>query len=467
MAEKRIALLVANAAYKPAVGALINPHNDIKLVGDALKRVGFEVLSPVTDATRLDILVAVHDYAEKLKNAGPDAVGFFYYTGHGVASGGENYIVPVDMTAVSRRRMTLGGVRHTEVTKILRSVAPKAVHYLVFDACRNNLGGARGAKGFVPVRQESGLLIAFATAPGDLASDLGTGGGPYAKALATEIIRPGISDLLMFHRVRVEVSKMTEGEQVPWTMDGIQRSERLMLGGAKKERVAPTKPRVSPLQKQAEIEYWSTVKGSDDPAAIGLYLKQYPKGTFAPLARLLITKLEKQQKAKTLASIKQEEVREAERRQQRAEIARREAQKRAEQARLVKERSRQSKALRQALEEARLARKALEEAQLARKRALKAEELAKQSRADLKKEAERLRKVALAKVKKGSASTPLDSAPKEGQRNYVFQIQAQLKELGCYSGRVDGQWAEEANQRWRRRWAQAMILNQPGTTSTS
>ena len=45
--EKRIALLIGNKDYKAGVGALTNPLNDIRIVGEALKGVGFEVLKPV------------------------------------------------------------------------------------------------------------------------------------------------------------------------------------------------------------------------------------------------------------------------------------------------------------------------------------------------------------------------------------------------------------------------------------
>jgi hypothetical protein len=76
-------------------------------------------------------------------------------------------------------------VKHSEVLAILRGEAPNAAHYLVLDACRNTLQGARGGKGFVPVgqqsgvlAQESGMLIAYATAEGELASDAGVGAGP-------------------------------------------------------------------------------------------------------------------------------------------------------------------------------------------------------------------------------------------------------------------------------------------------
>jgi uncharacterized caspase-like protein len=84
--EKRIALLIGNKDYKAGVGALTNPLNDIRVVGDALKSVGFEVLKSVQNARRADMLLAIHDFAGKLKVAGPDAVGFLYYSGHGIAS---------------------------------------------------------------------------------------------------------------------------------------------------------------------------------------------------------------------------------------------------------------------------------------------------------------------------------------------------------------------------------------------
>ena len=87
--EKRIALLIGNKDYKAGVGALTNPLNDIRIVGEALKAVGFEVLKPVENAPRSAMLIAIHAFAAKLKAAGPDAVGFLYYSGHGIASTGE------------------------------------------------------------------------------------------------------------------------------------------------------------------------------------------------------------------------------------------------------------------------------------------------------------------------------------------------------------------------------------------
>jgi Caspase domain len=120
-AEKRIALLIGNKDYKAGVGALTNPLNDIRIVGDALKAVGFEVLKPALNARRADMLRTIHEFAGKLKAAGSDAVGFLYYSGHGVASAGENYLIPVDVEEPSTIELSVQGVKQSEVLAIVTS----------------------------------------------------------------------------------------------------------------------------------------------------------------------------------------------------------------------------------------------------------------------------------------------------------------------------------------------------------
>ena len=59
-AEKRIALLIGSKDYKSGVGALTNPLNDIGIVGEALKAIGFEVMKPAQNATRALMLPRHH-----------------------------------------------------------------------------------------------------------------------------------------------------------------------------------------------------------------------------------------------------------------------------------------------------------------------------------------------------------------------------------------------------------------------
>src|SRR5438876_662871 len=82
--EKRFALLIGNQSYAPAIGALANPHNDVALLERTLKGLGFEV-AVERDLNLGGLTRAVNAYARRLRAAGPNAVGLFYYSGHGAA----------------------------------------------------------------------------------------------------------------------------------------------------------------------------------------------------------------------------------------------------------------------------------------------------------------------------------------------------------------------------------------------
>src|SRR5262245_302765 len=203
-AEKRIALLIGNQGYGTQIGRLSNPHNDVALLDKTLKRLEFDVTT-VRDANLGGLHQAVNAYARKLQAAGLNAVGFFYYSGHGAADGDTNYLIPVDVKTTDTGELWDQSLRLIEITRKLKPEAGNATHFVVFDACRNTLkltrAGSRSlvqSKGFVPVAQESGMLIAYSTAEGELASDIGDGAGLYAKVLAEEIIKPGAEAVVMF-----------------------------------------------------------------------------------------------------------------------------------------------------------------------------------------------------------------------------------------------------------------------------
>ena len=100
----------------------------------------------MTSSPQSKILCAAHDFADRLHSAGPDAVGFLYYSGHGVAVGGDNFLIPVNAKSTTRRDLDVGDIKLTEIIAILNESSPQAVHFIVFDACRSNLGGIGGAK---------------------------------------------------------------------------------------------------------------------------------------------------------------------------------------------------------------------------------------------------------------------------------------------------------------------------------
>src|SRR5215467_3379712 len=217
LAEKRLALLIGNEAYTSAIGRLTNPHNDVGLLEQTLKGVGFEVVS-VRDAGLGALNRAVNAYARRVQAADSGAIGFFYYSGHGASDGNTNNLIPVDVQTTETGELWDQSLRLTEITRKLKAEAGNATHFAVFDACRNELQlpSKDTTKGLVPVAEQQGMFIAYASAPGRTASDRGDKSGPYAAALAAELAKPGLCQIVRSQLASVRRSSGSWSPFSPW-----------------------------------------------------------------------------------------------------------------------------------------------------------------------------------------------------------------------------------------------------------
>jgi hypothetical protein len=225
-AQGKFALVIGNKNYSPQVGALVNPHNDAKLISDALTEIGFKVVT-VRDGDRTAMLREVSKLAANLGGAGKDAVGFVYYSGHGVSRPGErtNYLIPIDVRDMDDPDIWWKAVKLDDVMEELRRSAPNASHFLVFDACRTELRvSTRGAnRSFAPIARHNGVFIATSTSPDFTATDSPSQtSGPYARALALELRKPGQDHVNLFQNVKAEVYASTDNpKQVGWETSGL------------------------------------------------------------------------------------------------------------------------------------------------------------------------------------------------------------------------------------------------------
>ena len=120
-----------------------------------------------------------------------------YYSGHGAQVRGEGYLIPV------------GSVIKDDLD----------VDSEILDACRNNpvKSSSRSAiRGLARMDAPTGTLLAYSTAPGQLAEDGSGANSPYTKALSLAIRTPGAKVEEAFKKVRIEVMTRTLDEQVPW-----------------------------------------------------------------------------------------------------------------------------------------------------------------------------------------------------------------------------------------------------------
>ena len=213
VAESRIALVVGNANY--AESGLANPLRDANLIAETLRDVGFAV-AVETDADKRAMEDAIIRFGDRLREAGAESIGFFYYAGHGVQSArGVNYLVPIDAGIERQAHYPVRAVSANWVQETLRD-AGNRVNVLVLDACRNNpYGGTRGGRGLAPMPRLTGLLTAFAARPGQIAEDGEGANSPYAEALAKYIRVPGRTIPQVFQDVRRAVLRSTGRRQQP------------------------------------------------------------------------------------------------------------------------------------------------------------------------------------------------------------------------------------------------------------
>jgi formylglycine-generating enzyme required for sulfatase activity len=284
--EKRIALLIGNRAYDASVGVLKNPHNDIAVVGEALARQGFEVLPPIKDARRSAILGGVRELVRRLSAAGAGAIGFLYYSGHGAAEKDTNinYLIPVDAKEPGTTGFWDESVKLDDILKLLDG-ARAAAKFIVFDACRNELQlpTKDTTKGLVPVIEQQGMFIAYASAPGRTASDRGEKSGPYAEALAAELGKPGVDHLSLFQNVKEAVYSSSGGAQQPWESNGLVR--RVYLTG---RRSAPIPELTDAAREWARVDKASL-------AELETFARRQPTSPEADYARARIGDLKKTQ----------------------------------------------------------------------------------------------------------------------------------------------------------------------------
>jgi formylglycine-generating enzyme required for sulfatase activity len=313
--EYRVALVIGNSSYKDS--PLKNPSNDAKDIADALQDLGFEVVFG-TNLNKQQIRQKVSEFRPMLKKAD---VGFFYFAGHGLQYKGVNYLVPISYDINNESEITTEALATNSILKQMDN-AGNAVNIVILDACRNNpFAGSyqvakrnlkkpdislmqntlanvevtRGLKrssstGLSRIDGPSGSLIAFATAPGNVAADGKGKNGLYTLHLLEYMNQPGLSIEHVFKKVRIGVMKDTSGKQIPWENSSLLGDFYFIEPDSSKDSsssslISTKKTNQGEINK-LELEFWKSVEKSKSAALYSAYLKKYPQGYFVEIAQI-------------------------------------------------------------------------------------------------------------------------------------------------------------------------------------
>jgi uncharacterized caspase-like protein len=242
------AALALGAGHSSGQAAPEKPINDAQKMVEVLRGLNYEVIVGV-NASKRELDALAQRFRTALKGAD---VGFFFYSGHGFQTNRVeqqhpiNHIVPIDFN-VQDVTTAVGSLALDVIVDAIRSQA--RVGFIFMDACRNdpqltaaserlasNTRSVTIARGFAPVavidkpspgkatsaKGPTGLLIAYATDPGNVALEGDTGPlSPFTGALAKHLVTPGLSAGEIMGRVSAEVATQTRGQQTPWNVSSL------------------------------------------------------------------------------------------------------------------------------------------------------------------------------------------------------------------------------------------------------
>jgi hypothetical protein len=287
--DVRVALVIGNAAYDGSA-ALANSTNDAKAMGDTLRGLGFDVVE-LRDGSRAQMQQSIDKAREHLK--GKQGIGMFYFAGHGVQLNWRNYMVPLDAKLSTQADVPAQAVDVAAVMEAFK-MAGNRMNIVVLDACRDNPFPVEASgKGLAQVDAPPSTILAYATAPGNVAADGSQGNGLYTQFLLQELVKPQARIEDVFKRTRFAVRKASQGRQIPWESTSLE--EDFMFNAGKV--VAVPKPDNSAKERAyiAEKTEWNRVAANGRAEDLYAFLAVYPNGNYSDMAQVRLETLQKAQ----------------------------------------------------------------------------------------------------------------------------------------------------------------------------
>jgi Tfp pilus assembly protein PilF len=210
----RLALVIGNAKYPDAEAPLKEPLNDARDIADELKRDGFSV--EVGENLSGDAMRRAFD--KLYGRVKPGAVVLIFYSGYGIQSGRQSYMIPVDAQIWTEPDVRRDGL---SLETVLGEINGRGagVKIALVDASRRNPFERRFrsfSAGLAPVIAPNGTLVMYSAALSSVISDNGNDRSQFVQELLKEIRVPDLMAEETLNRTRVGVTRASRGEQVPW-----------------------------------------------------------------------------------------------------------------------------------------------------------------------------------------------------------------------------------------------------------
>src|SRR6201989_880768 len=242
-AGDRLALVIGNAKYPDADAPLKEPINDARDVADELKRDGFSV--DVGENLTGDAMRRAFD--KLYGRIKPGSVALVFFSGCGIQSGRQSYMIPVDAQIWTEPDVRRDGF---SLEKVLGEINSRGagVKIALIDASRRNPFERRFrsfSAGLAPVIAPNGTLVMYSAALSSVVADNGGDRSLFVRELLKEIRVPDLTAEETLNRTRVGVTRASRSEQVPWISSSLAEDFAFIPGngsGASASRPPTTSP---------------------------------------------------------------------------------------------------------------------------------------------------------------------------------------------------------------------------------
>ena len=233
----RFALVIGNAKYPDADAPLKEPINDARDIAEELKRDGFNV--EIGENLTGD---AMHRAFERLYGRiKPGSVALIFFSGFGVQSSRQSYMIPVDAQIWTEADVRRDGLSLETVLGEINSRGA-GVKIALIDASRRNPFERRFrsfSAGLAPVIAPNGTLVMYSAALSSVISDNGRDHSLFVQELLKEIRVPDLMAEETLNKTRVGVTRASRSEQVPWISSSLAEDFSFIPGAGGSRPPAP------------------------------------------------------------------------------------------------------------------------------------------------------------------------------------------------------------------------------------
>jgi uncharacterized caspase-like protein len=212
--QQRIALVIGNAAYPDLSAPLDVALRNARAVAAQLENAGFEV-NVGENLYKESLRDSLQSFYDKI---GPGAIVVFFYSGYAIQAARQNFIIPLDANIWTETDVRREGASIEAILTAIRH-RDASTRVLVLDASRRNPFERRFrsySAGLGAVETPANTIIMSAASPGKVIGDAEPDNSLFIDELLKQTSTPRMQLADIFNKTREEVSRATNGGQVPW-----------------------------------------------------------------------------------------------------------------------------------------------------------------------------------------------------------------------------------------------------------